>query len=696
MNPITIQLMALATLLAKRSEIILVFVVVGVVFMMIMPLPTLLVDILIALNISISTLMVVIVMYLPGPLAFSTFPGMLLITTLFRLALSITTTRLILLDADAGEIVEAFGNFVVGGNLVVGIVIFLILMIVNFLVITKGSERIAEVSARFTLDALPGKQMSIDADLRAGMLTAIEAQTTRKEISKESQLFGAMDGAMKFVKGDAIAGIIIVLVNIIGGVSIGVSQMEMSAGEALELYAILTIGDGLVAQIPALLIALSAGLMITRVQDKTAGEINVGQEMAGQIMGEPKAWLIASAVLVGFSIVPGMPTIAFISLAIIFSGIGGTNIFLGKTKKKLEEDISTKAIEQQHIPPEEEDVNSFTVYERISSNLHNKHKDTEHFNILQKSIRKARNEIVLEYGYMLPIYNFKFFDDIEEDEFILRFYEAPVIRATYGDEYFCVDQNHKNQLDDLEIEYTVGKEEREESHLLWIPVKYSQKINDLNISSKTAIEVIKERTTEAFLQDSHIFIGLEESHKIMNWALANIPELAKECERLLPLSRLTDILKKLASELVSLKSLQKIFEIIIAHSASERDPIALTEIVRTYLRDQICTHITGNNQLTICLLETTAEEILRESLHKTSTGGYFSIDAEKSEEFIELIKQNVNDYLKKDDPIALVVAQDIRPYVRDLIKNELFKLPVLSYAEISESISVKPIARLTI
>lgn len=696
MNTLTTRLIALTTLLAKRSEVILAFVVVGVVFMMIMPLPTLLVDILIALNISVSTLLVVIVMYLPGPLAFSTFPGILLITTLFRLALSITTTRLILLDADAGEIVEAFGNFVVGGNLVVGIVIFLILMIVNFLVITKGSERIAEVSARFTLDALPGKQMSIDADLRAGMLTATEAQQTRKEISKESQLFGAMDGAMKFVKGDAIAGIIIVLVNIIGGVSIGVSQLEMSTGEALELYAILTIGDGLVAQIPALLIALTAGLMITRVQDKSIGEINVGQEMAGQITSEPKAWIIASCVLIGFSLVPGMPTAAFLVLAMIFLSIGGLNIFLKKEKKILEEKLSEKIVEQQQKPPEEEDVDSFSVYEKISTNLHSKHKETEWFNHFRKSMRKARNEIVLEYAYMLPTYQFKFSDDVPEDEFVLRFYEAPVVRATYGEHHVWIDQSYKEKLDDIGVEYSEGRKEREESHLLWVPAEYCEKLAEHNIPSKTSIEVITKRITEAFFKDGHMFIGLEEAHAVMNWALKNIPELGKECERLLPLPRLTDILKKLASELVSLKSLQKIFETITTHASSERDPIALTETVRVYLRDQICTHIAKDNELSICLLEAETEEFLRESLHKTGTGGYFSIDTDQSEEFIDKIKQHTHSYLDNNESIALVVSQDLRPHIRDLIKNALFKLPVLSYTEISESISVKPIARLSI
>jgi len=277
------KLTQLANAASKKMEIVAAFLVVAIVFMMILPLPILLVDILIAINISLSCILVIISLYLAGPLAFSTFPAVLLLTTLFRLALSVSTTRLILLNGDAGHIVEAFGNFVVGGNLVVGLVIFLILTIVQFLVITKGSERVAEVSARFTLDAMPGKQMSIDNDLRSNVINGDEARKRRNDLAKESQLFGAMDGAMKFVKGDSIAGLIIVAVNLLGGVTIGVLQKGLPASEALKKYAILTIGDGLIAQIPAILISLCAGMIITRVSNSSSGgvasETNVGKEI---------------------------------------------------------------------------------------------------------------------------------------------------------------------------------------------------------------------------------------------------------------------------------------------------------------------------------------------------------------------------------------------------------------------------------
>jgi type III secretion protein V len=309
---------------AQRAEVLGAVVILGIVFIFIVPLPTWLVDILIAVNICISCLLIVLALYLPGPLAFSSFPSILLLTTMFRLALSIATTRLILLEQDAGDIVEAFGNFVVGGNLAVGLVIFMILTIVNFLVITKGSERVAEVAARFSLDAMPGKQMSIDSDLRAGLIDGGQARDKREQLSRESQLFGAMDGAMKFVKGDAVAGLIIVVINLLGGFSTGMFQHGMSAADSMALYSVLTIGDGLIAQIPALLISLTAGMIITRVAPAGAnkGANNMGAEIARQMTSEPKSWIIASIGMLAFAALPGMPTVVFILISLMTGSLG--------------------------------------------------------------------------------------------------------------------------------------------------------------------------------------------------------------------------------------------------------------------------------------------------------------------------------------------------------------------------------------
>ena len=308
-------------IITSRNDLILAFFLVAVIFMMILPLPTWLVDALIGINMTISAILLMVAMYLPSPLAFSSFPSVLLVTTLFRLGISIATTRLILLQGDAGHIIFTFGNFVVGGNLIVGLVVFLILTIVQFVVITKGAERVAEVAARFSLDAMPGKQMSIDGDMRAGTIDMEEAKRRRNIVEKESQLYGAMDGAMKFVKGDAIAGLIIVAVNLLGGIVIGTMQRGMTAADAAKTYSVLTIGDGLIAQIPALFIAICAGMIVTRVQSGD-GPSNVGKDIGQQILAQPRALMIAAAVALGMGLIPGMPLAVFLTLAVVVGGIG--------------------------------------------------------------------------------------------------------------------------------------------------------------------------------------------------------------------------------------------------------------------------------------------------------------------------------------------------------------------------------------
>ncbi len=294
----------------KYSDIVLAVIVIAIVGMMIVPLPTILLDVLLTINISLSVIILLISLYIPTALRISIFPTLLLITTMYRLALTVSTTRLILSTGDAGEVVYSFGNFVARGNFVVGGIVFVILVIVNFIVIAKGSERVAEVAARFTLDAMPGKQMSIDADLRAGSIDMDEGKRKRRDLERESQLFGAMDGAMKFVKGDAIAGIIITVVNIVGGLSIGVLQKGMTAGDAAKKYALLTIGDGLVGMIPAILISTAAGIIVTRVGGEEEGA-HLGKDVGAQLIAYPKAIAIAGGMLFVLGMVPGLPKIPF-------------------------------------------------------------------------------------------------------------------------------------------------------------------------------------------------------------------------------------------------------------------------------------------------------------------------------------------------------------------------------------------------
>ena len=318
-----------SSLVTKHADFLLVGMVVAVICLMVVPLPTPLVDLLISANISMSFVILMMTMYAPNVLSFSSFPTLLLFTTLFRVGLNIATTRLILLQADAGEIIFTFGEFAVGGNFIVGAVVFIIIAIVQFLVISKGAERVSEVGARFSLDAMPGKQMSIDADLRAGSIDSEEAQNRRNAVSLESQMYGAMDGAMKFVKGDAIAGLLIAAVNIVAGTIIGVTQMGMTSGEALQLYGVLTVGDGLVSQIPSLLIAISAGILVTR---SGGDNDNVGEQIGDQVFSQPKALKIAGTLVFLFALIPGFPKPQLFSLAFILFAIGYALSYMQKNK----------------------------------------------------------------------------------------------------------------------------------------------------------------------------------------------------------------------------------------------------------------------------------------------------------------------------------------------------------------------------
>ncbi len=412
----------------QRAEVLGAVVVMSIVFIFIVPLPTWLVDILIALNICISCLLIVLALYLPGPLAFSSFPSILLLTTMFRLALSIATTRLILLEQDAGDIVEAFGNFVVGGNLAVGMVIFLILTLVNFLVITKGSERVAEVAARFSLDAMPGKQMSIDSDLRAGLIDGTQARDKREQLSRESQLFGAMDGAMKFVKGDAIAGLIIVVVNLLGGFCTGMFLYGLSAADSMALYSVLTIGDGLIAQIPALLISLTAGMIITRVApDGRKGVSNMGAEIARQMTSEPKSWMIASVGMLAFAIVPGMPTGVFIFISLITGSLG--YYLMRRRQREAEPGSETTDV----VRPEEngkEDLRGFDPSRPYLLQFPPGLRGTPEVTELIHGIRQARNALVANIGLTLPPFEVELDDSLAADEMRFCVHEVPMVRAS--------------------------------------------------------------------------------------------------------------------------------------------------------------------------------------------------------------------------------------------------------------------------
>ncbi|WP_313284445.1 type III secretion system export apparatus subunit SctV [Pseudomonas sp.] len=669
---------------AQRAEVLGAVVIMAIVFIFIVPLPTWLVDILIALNICIACLLIMLALYLPGPLAFSSFPSILLLTTMFRLALSIATTRLILLEQDAGDIVEAFGNFVVGGNLAVGMVIFLILTLVNFLVITKGSERVAEVAARFSLDAMPGKQMSIDSDLRAGLIDGVQARDKREQLSRESQLFGAMDGAMKFVKGDAIAGLIIVVVNLLGGFSTGMFQHGLSAADSMALYSVLTIGDGLIAQIPALLISLTAGMIITRVAPEgRKGITNMGAEIARQMTSEPKSWMIASVAMLVFAIVPGMPTLVFILLAMMTGALG---YYLDRRRRR-EAQPEAEAVEA--VRPEEngkEDLRGFDPSRPYLLQFPSALRGTPEVTDLIHGIRQVRNSLVANIGLTLPPFEIEIDDSLDDDEMRFCVHEVPMVKASVV-QHVAVERSALT----VEPEHGVpGLAERNEQDWLWLPPD-DPLLNDAQLERFTATSLIVDRMKKAMMLSGPQFLGIQESKSILSWLENNQPELVQELQRIMPISRFSAVLQRLASEGVPLRAVRLIVESLIEYGQHEREPEALADYARIALKSQIYHQYSEADGLHAWLLSPHTENILREALRQTQTGVFFALDGDNSAALVNLLNQAFSARAKIKS--VLLVAQDLRSPLRTLLLEEFNHVPVLSFAELGSTSKVKVLGR---
>ncbi|UQY44676.1 FHIPEP family type III secretion protein [Mixta hanseatica] len=721
MNGLFLILNKIAISAMQRSEIVGAAFAMALVFILIIPLPLALIDTLIALNICLSSLLIVLAMYLPKPLAFSTFPAVLLLTTMFRLALSISVTRQILIQQDAGHIVEAFGSFVVGGNLAVGMVMFLILTVVNFLVITKGSERVAEVAARFTLDAMPGKQMSIDSDLRAGLIDVHQAKARRSDLAKESQLFGAMDGAMKFVKGDAIAALVILFINLIGGISIGVLQVGMSAGEAMHVFSILTIGDGLIAQIPALLISLTAGMIITRVSSDNDNieAPNIGREIAEQLTSQPKAWILASMGMLGFALVPGMPGMVFTLLALITLSSGGFQVWRARHTLRL----AQPQIENEVIPPElngREDLRQFNPTRPYLIQFPTDCRGKAETLDLVQEIRRLRNRIVYNFGFTLPAFDIEFSDKLSADEFRFSVYEIPKVVGTFNTACLAVEARWLQSLSEEEqrqlaqsdeppaLPETAGDEAaqaaalpapqpalgqatRQESDYLWLPPDHPLLENE-EVTRWSAAELLLKRMENAIHASSPHFIGLQETRALMGWLESEQPELAQELQRVMPLARFSSVLQKLVAERIPLRSVRAIAEALIEHGQHERDVFLLTEQVRITLKTHLCYQYSQADGIHAWLLAPELEEGLRDSLRQTQNDLFFAL----SQEQIQAVHQQMRHAFTtgNEQRAVLLAAQDLRGPLRALIAESFHQVPVLSFAELEPALAVHVLGRL--
>ncbi len=687
----------LAIAASSRNDLVLAVILVGIIFMMILPLPVIVVDILIGINMTVSAVLLMVALYLPSPLAFSSFPSVLLVTTLFRLGISIATTRLILLQGDAGAIITTFGNFVVGGNLVVGLVVFLILTIVQFVVITKGAERVAEVAARFSLDAMPGKQMSIDGDMRAGTIDMAEAKRRRNIVEKESQLYGAMDGAMKFVKGDAIAGIIIVFVNLLGGMLIGMLQKGMDANKAISTYSILSIGDGLIAQIPALFIAICAGIIVTRVNSDEGGPSNVGKDIGAQILAQPRALMIGGGIALGMGLIPGMPTPVFVVLAVFLLGMG----YLLRPRKQVDEttgEITEVPALQSSTGPAPVKKNDGTdefvptvplildVAQNIRASL-----DAQQLN---DELIKIRRSLYYEMGVPFPGIFLRFSDRMEEGTYSILLAEVPVARGQLRPGWLLTREPEQT-LSALGAQF-----ERSQAFLpgmgesLWLPANMAEPMRAAGLSAMDLSQVLTYHLASVLRKYSPDFIGIQETKFLLTAMEARFPDLVKEAMRVMPTQKIGEILQRLVSEDISIRNLRAILEALVEWGQKEKDSVLLTEYVRGSLKRHIShKYSAGRNMLPAYLLAPKVEETVRAAIRQTSAGSYLALDPAISKKLVENIKKAVGKLPASGPLPVLLSSMDIRRYLRKLIEQDLYELQVISYQELVPEVNIQPLAR---
>ncbi len=675
--------------LLKNTDLTIALGLLGILVLMVMPLPPVMIDIFLALSIGGSVVLLLTSVYTRKPLDFSVFPSVLLTATLFRLALNVASTRLVLLDgpdkgvAAAGEVIRSFGEFVVGGNYAVGIVIFIILVIINFVVITKGAGRVAEVGARFTLDAMPGKQMAIDADLNAGIISETEARDRRKEISEESDFYGSMDGASKFVRGDAIAGILIVLVNIVGGIIIGTVQNGMSLGDAAETFVLLTVGDGLVSQIPALIISTAAGIIVTR----SNSDENLSSEMGAQFSAHPKSLYVGAGVMGVFSLVPGLPALPFM---VIGAGLGyGAYRVSEKSRNKAMLDSQRKIEEESR--EEDESVERLLSMDTLELevgygliNIVDPDQDGE----LLNRINLIRRQFAMDYGVIVPSIRIR--DNLQlspgEYKFMLK-------GVSIGDGELMMD--HLLAMDSGEvIEKIPGVETVEPAFglpAIWIS---SNNKENAMMNGYTVVDlstVIATHITELLRKHLAELLGRQELQGLVDGVKEEYPKVVEDLvPNILPLGTVLRVLQNLLEEGVSIRDMRTILEVLADEGTTSKDPIHLTECVRSAQHRSICSRLADeNNELHILTLERQIEETIANSIVKLETGSELSPDPEFVQRLLGALNLDVARAIEQSSQAVILCSPAIRFHIKRLIDRFIPSLIFLSHNEVSPNVNLR-------
>ena len=654
--------------------------------MMMIPLPPLALDVLFSFNIALSLGILLTTVYVKRPLDFGVFPTILLVVTLLRLALNIASTRVVLLNGHtgtsaAGKVIEAFGEFVVGGNYAVGLVIFAILVIINFVVVTKGAGRVSEVSARFTLDAMPGKQMAIDADLNAGIIDQDEALRRRREIGEEADLYGSMDGASKFVRGDAVAGILILFINIIGGLIIGTSQHDLSLSSAVHNYTLLTIGDGLVAQIPSLLLSTAVAIIVTRVsrsQDMRA-------QVSSQLFNDPRTLIVTGAIVGILGMIPGMPNFAFLTLASL-CGLGA--IRLARSKQAPEEpevrevdpDSVLPDLSWQDVDPV--DLVGLEVGYRLIPLV-----DSQRNGPLVGRIKGVRKKLTEELGFLVSPVHIR--DNLDLDP---NAYRISLAGVAIGESEVHVDKDLAINPGQVfgKINGIATEDPAFGLEAFWIESSQREEAQMLGYTVVDPATVVATHLSQLLLTNAHELLGHEECQQLMDRLASASPKLVEELTpKLLPMSVITRVLQNLLEENIPLKNIRKIAETLAEHGARSQDPDALSAAVRVALGRSIVHNVAGTRpELPVMTLEPELERILNESAQE---GGNIGLEPAMVERLHESLKEKAQSQEVAGEPAVLLVAPQVRPWMSRMMRN-IRNLHVLAYNEVPDDKRIQMIA----
>lgn len=672
-----------------RPELLILTLMVMIIAMLIIPLPTVLVDFLIGLNIVISLLVFMGSFYIERILSYSTFPALLLLTTLFRLALSISTSRLILSQADAGEIIASFGDFVIGESLVVGFVIFSIVTIVQFIVITKGSERVAEVAARFSLDGMPGKQMSIDGDLKAGAIDAAQAREKRSVLERESQLYGSFDGAMKFIKGDAIAGIIIIFVNFIGGMAIGMGQLGMDMSTALSTYTLLTIGDGLVAQIPALLIAIGAGFIVTRVN---GDDSNLGRNMLAQMLGNPFVLGVTALLAVGVGLLPGFPLLTFLSIASVL----GLVVFV-RHRKSLRQASPGEGRSEPAEPGAAQgesglldDVDNVAT-ETIALMLL---VPTARLQALEKErwAARFRSQFFVDYGLRIPEPRLRASEALPAHQVAVLINE---VRAEQFDIHFDHWRllDYSPELEPLGFALVRGNDSNRLGGV-WVIAADRERVQQLGYHLRPADEECYRCLVTLLARNIQEFFGVQETKQLLDEMETRYPDLLKEVYRHVTVQKIAEVLQRLIGERISVRNMKLILETLAHWASREKDVLALVEHVRGAMARYISNKFAQGNDLRVLLLSAEFEDVVRRGIRQTSGGSFLNLEPAESEELMDRLSVGLDSVHIAHKDMVLLCSIDVRRYIKKLVEGRFRELDVMSFGEVSETVSVNVIKTL--